>query len=31
LRTAKSSDNPTYVAGIERACTGMRLAGVPEE
>jgi TolB-like protein/class 3 adenylate cyclase/Tfp pilus assembly protein PilF len=30
LRAAKSSDNPTYLAGIERACMGMRLAGVPE-
>jgi TolB-like protein/class 3 adenylate cyclase len=25
------SDNPTYVAGLERQCEGMRLAGVPEE
>jgi TolB-like protein len=27
---AKSSDNPAYLAGIERVCEGMRLAGVPE-
>ena len=25
------SDNPTYLAGRERQCEGMRLAGVPEE
>jgi TolB-like protein/class 3 adenylate cyclase len=25
------SDNPTYLAGRERICEGMRLAGVPEE
>ena len=30
LRAAKSSDNPTYLAGQERLCEGMRLAGVPE-
>ena len=24
------SDNPTYLAGRERICEGMRLAGVPE-
>jgi len=24
------SDNPMYLAGLERACVGMRLAGVPE-
>jgi hypothetical protein len=23
-------DNPTYIAGRERICEGMRLAGVPE-
>jgi hypothetical protein len=23
-------DNPTYLAGRERICEGMRLAGVPE-
>jgi TolB-like protein/class 3 adenylate cyclase len=27
----KSSDNPSYLAGLERQCEGMRLAGVPEE
>ena len=27
---AKSSDNLTYLAGLERVCQGMRLAGVPE-
>jgi TolB-like protein/class 3 adenylate cyclase/Flp pilus assembly protein TadD len=30
LRTAKPSDNPTYLAGLERVCMGMRVAGVPE-
>jgi TolB-like protein len=30
LRTHKFSDNPTYLAGRERICEGMRLAGVPE-
>ena len=30
FRVSASSDNPTYLAGLERACTGMRLAGVPE-
>ena len=30
LRATKSSDNPTYLAGRERFCEGMRLAGVPE-
>ena len=25
------SDDPTYLAGRERQCEGMRLAGVPEE
>jgi TolB-like protein len=30
LRAAKPSDNPTYLAGQERVCEGMRLAGVPE-
>ena len=29
--TGKSSDNPTYLAGLVRVCQGMRLAGVPEE
>jgi TolB-like protein/class 3 adenylate cyclase len=28
--TAKSSDNLTYLAGLERVCQGMRLAGVHE-
>jgi TolB-like protein len=31
LRAAKPSDNPTFLAGQERFCEGMRLAGVPEE
>ena len=26
----KSSDNPSYLAGFERICEGMRMAGVPE-
>jgi TolB-like protein/Tfp pilus assembly protein PilF len=30
LRASQSSDNPTYLAGRERICTGMRMAGVPE-
>jgi hypothetical protein len=30
LRAAKASANPTYLAGHERVCMGMRLAGVPE-
>jgi TolB-like protein len=30
FRAAKSSDNPTYLAGRERLCEGMRIAGVPE-
>jgi tetratricopeptide (TPR) repeat protein len=30
LRGARSSDNPTFLAGLDRVCTGMRLAGVPE-
>jgi tetratricopeptide (TPR) repeat protein len=30
LRAAKPSDNPTFLAGQERFCEGMRLAGVPE-
>jgi TolB-like protein/class 3 adenylate cyclase/Flp pilus assembly protein TadD len=29
-RLGASSDNPTYLAGVERLCEGMRLAGVPE-
>ena len=27
---AKSSDNPAYLAGLERVCEGMRRADVPE-
>jgi tetratricopeptide (TPR) repeat protein len=30
LRTIVSSDNETYLAGRERVCEGLRLAGVPE-
>jgi tetratricopeptide (TPR) repeat protein len=30
LRAARISDNPTYLAGLERIFEGMRLAGVPE-
>jgi TolB-like protein/Flp pilus assembly protein TadD len=30
LRATQLSDNPTYLAGRERVCEGMRLAGVPE-
>ncbi|WP_375777927.1 adenylate/guanylate cyclase domain-containing protein [Bradyrhizobium sp. ma5] len=30
LRVAKISDNPIYLAGQERLCEGMRIAGVPE-
>jgi TolB-like protein len=30
VRLGASSDNPTYLAGLERACEGLRLAGVPE-
>ena len=29
FRAVKPSDNPTFLAGLERACIGMRLAGVP--
>ena len=29
--TRLSSDNPTFLAGRERVCHGMRMAGVPEE
>lgn len=28
--TAQQSDNPTFLAGLERVCEGFRLAGVPE-
>jgi predicted Zn-dependent protease len=27
---AQSSDNPAFLAGLERICEGMRVAGVPE-
>ena len=27
---ARSSDNPAYLAGFERTCDGMRIAGVPK-
>ena len=30
FRAGASSDNPTYLAGRERICMGMRMAGVPE-
>jgi len=30
FRDTKSSDNPAYLAGRERYCEGLRLAGVPE-
>ena len=30
FRANVPSDNPTYLAGRERVCEGMRLAGVPE-
>jgi tetratricopeptide (TPR) repeat protein len=30
FRVGASSDNPTYLAGRERLCEGMRKAGVPE-
>jgi hypothetical protein len=31
LRAASAwSDNPTFLAGRERQCEGLRLAGVPE-
>jgi TolB-like protein/class 3 adenylate cyclase len=30
FRAAKSSDNPDYLAGRERSCEGMRMAGIPE-
>jgi TolB-like protein len=30
FRTAQQGDNPTFLAGLERACAGFRLAGVPE-
>jgi TolB-like protein/Tfp pilus assembly protein PilF len=30
FRIGAASDNPTYLAGLERACVGLHLAGVPE-
>jgi tetratricopeptide (TPR) repeat protein len=30
LRAGKAGDNPTYLAGLERYCEGLCLAGVPE-
>jgi tetratricopeptide (TPR) repeat protein len=30
FRDGASTDNPTYLAGRERICDGMRLAGLPE-
>jgi TolB-like protein len=30
FRVGASSDNPSYLAGLERICVGLRLAGVPE-
>jgi hypothetical protein len=30
FRDGASTDNPTYLAGRERICEGMRLAGVPD-
>ena len=30
FRVGASSDNPSYLAGLERICEGLRLAGVPE-
>ena len=30
FRANVPSDNPTYLAGRERFCEGMRMAGVPE-
>jgi tetratricopeptide (TPR) repeat protein len=30
FRVGASSDNPAYLAGLERFCEGLRLAGVPE-
>jgi hypothetical protein len=30
FRVGASSDNPNYLAGLERLCEGMRLAGVSE-
>ena len=30
LLAVQQSDNPAYLAGLERICEGLRLAGVPE-
>lgn len=30
LRSTRRSNNPTYLAGRDRLCEGMRIAGVPE-
>jgi Flp pilus assembly protein TadD len=30
LLVAQQSDNPIFLAGLERSCEGLRLAGVPE-
>jgi tetratricopeptide (TPR) repeat protein len=30
FRVGALSDNPSYLAGLERICKGLRLAGVPE-
>ena len=30
LLAAQQSDNPIFLAGLERICEGLRLAGVPE-
>ena len=30
FRAAQQSDNPIFLAGLERSCEGLRLAGVPE-
>jgi len=30
FRSHLASDNPAYLSGCERACDGMRMAGVPD-
>jgi tetratricopeptide (TPR) repeat protein len=30
FRASQPSDNPTFLAGYERICVGLRIAGVPE-
>jgi hypothetical protein len=30
FRSHLTSDNPAYLSGCERACDGMRMAGIPE-